>query len=358
MRTAALILVFLLGLGLGAAGLRRLASRNESASNGLLEHLAAHGADYDLLVIGPSFVREHFVPPLFERRLRERGHVVSAFGFGITSLRGGEFDYYLRRVLDLPMPRLKWVICDVSIDQTRPLEKRNWYKRRQIQWHAPAQFMFMGRLIMAGGGDLEERLVYVSRHARHALLNLGNVGEGVEALRSGWWTGEERPIPQRGAFVPSVWSQDRLEASRRKYMARGERVHRIHVKRLLKLRAREARKPRPNDIMRGWRDAIRTRGAEPLFLLSPIMTDGRMRLEVPGDEPLRVLDFNDPRRYPELYETEVRYNLHHFNSVGAERFTLAFADAFADMLDGQATEKAAVGRAGASVIAGGRRGAN
>ena len=47
-----------------------------------------------------------------------------------------------------------------------------------------------------------------------------------------------------------------------------------------------------------WRDRIRDRGLEPVFVLSPLLSDARMVTEVAGDAPLRVLDFDDPRPVP------------------------------------------------------------
>ena len=66
------------------------------------------------------------------------GTSLRAFGFGLSGLRGGEFDYYLSRVLELPLPRLKWVLW-------RRLPLTNCARSRRatgtsggsIQWHAP-----------------------------------------------------------------------------------------------------------------------------------------------------------------------------------------------------------------------------
>jgi hypothetical protein len=285
-----------------------------------------------VIVIGPSYVRMHFVPPVFEKELRARGHALRAFGFGMSGLRGGELGYYLDRILDLHLPNLKWVLCDVSLEQLRPLEDGNLYKRRLIQWHAPRQYLLMQRAIMASSGSLRERLVYVWRHAQHALLNIGNVGEGVEALSSGSWLAAPR-AKKRSSFHAKPWPARRVAKAIKKYM-KHERQHEKALKRLIEKRERGAvRTPQPNAMMIAWRDRIRSHGLHPAFILSPILKDIRIVTDVPGDEPLVMLDFNDPRAHPELYEPELRYNSTHFHYEGARRFSVALADAFAQLLD-------------------------
>ena len=63
MRVVGLFLAFALGLGGSAAGLRRVAAWNPSASDGLLEHLAVHGGEYDLIIVGLAGLNaiHHFI---------------------------------------------------------------------------------------------------------------------------------------------------------------------------------------------------------------------------------------------------------------------------------------------------------
>ena len=62
------------------------------------------------------------IPPVFDARMKEHGHDIQSINVGLSGLRGGELDYYLDRILALRMPKLKWILCDVTLDQLRPIK--------------------------------------------------------------------------------------------------------------------------------------------------------------------------------------------------------------------------------------------
>lgn len=182
---AGLVLAFALGLLITGGLLRAPARRSPSETNGLLEHLAAHRADYDVVVIGSSFTRMHFVPTAFESRMRKLGHRVRAFGFGMKGLRGGELDHYIERVLELDMPKLKWLLVDVTLEQIRGVDAANYYKRRVIRWHGIDQVRMLHAAMAAERDDPWGTAQRLWPHVSHLLLNLGSVGEGIELWHNG-----------------------------------------------------------------------------------------------------------------------------------------------------------------------------
>jgi hypothetical protein len=339
-RSFGLVLVFALGLGLSCAVLRVLARRNPNETGGLLEHLAAHRADYDVVVIGSSFTRLHFAPKTFERRMRRLGHRVRAFGCGTKGLRGGELDYYIERVLELDMPKLRWLLVDVTLDQIRGLESGNYYKRRVIRWHGVDQVLTLHAALAAGGGEPLANLQRLQPHVSHLLLNLGNVGEGVVALRSDAWLGVTTAARTRGAFFPPKINAARQAAAGKRYAQHHPGFARWRQK-LVDLRS-SAPPPRDHAVMRIWRDRIRARGIEPVFVLSPILSDARFPTAVPGDEPLPVLDFNDPVAFPELYDPTLRQDTAHLHRGGAEVFSTRLADVLAERIARRTETPAAV----------------
>jgi hypothetical protein len=269
---------------------------------------------------------------------------VRAFGFGMKGLRGGELDYYIERVLALDMPKLKWLLVDVTLEQIRGLEPGNWYKRRLIRWHGIDQVRTLHAAFSANSDDRLANLQRLRPHLAHLLLNLTNVGEGVEALRSDVWLGDAPVVRSRSAFFPPKSNAARQAAAGERY-ARGHRGFARWSKALAEAR-RRTQPARDNAVMRAWRDRIRARGLEPVFVLSPILSDARFPTAVAGDEPLPVLDFNDPVAFPALYEPTLRKDTSHFHRGGADVFSIALAETLADWIARRALRPAAVTAAG------------
>ena len=71
------------------------------------------------------------------------------------------------------------------------------------------------------------------------------------------------------------------------------------------------------------------------FILSPTLWDARMKAEVPGEPALRFFDFNDPRRYPELYLYNVRHDSVHLTYDAAVVFSGELAREVLPMLEGK-----------------------
>ena len=77
---------------------------------------------------------------------------------------------------------------------------------------------------------------------------------------------------------------------------------------------------------------VRAAGAQPIFVLSPTVL-GR-EFFAPPPTGAQFIAFNDPQKYPQLYDPEVRYDTWHFNPRGAALFTDLLAERFALLLKG------------------------
>jgi hypothetical protein len=92
------------------------------------------------------------------------------------------------------------------------------------------------------------------------------------------------------------------------------------------------RELQPNLIERAIAELARKRGKEVAFLLSPMLYDARFDPNVPGREPLHVIDLDDPAGYPELYDPAMRYDELHLIYSGAVPYTRAIADQLAALM--------------------------
>jgi hypothetical protein len=94
----------------------------------------------------------------------------------------------------------------------------------------------------------------------------------------------------------------------------------------------EAR-PKPLDPMadKAYRDyahRIRTLGAEPVFVVPPLIFQSPVRFREPPPPPGPLLTFNDARAYPVLFETQFRIDDAHLTREGAEEFTRLLGQEF------------------------------
>jgi hypothetical protein len=329
MRVTITLLAFLCGLLLGTSALRASIAALPSPTAGALEHLAKFGDDYDLIVVGSSLTKVNFMPGVFDAHMAELGHPVRSFSFGMKGMRGAELHYYVERVLQLPLRRLKWLIVDVSLEQDMLLDPDGGYTWRAIEWHAPVQAWLGVEQVLASPEPFQRKLRVIAAHARHLLLNRGNVGKGIDALAEGIWFSPPRKVMSRGAlvarFIPGRqgWKGDRYLRGRKRHEAQ---------RRALKWSRRTNTQLHPGFIERAIAELARARGKQVAFLLSAMLVDARFDSSVPGAKPLNVIDLNNPDRYPELYDPEMRYDEVHLTSAGSVPYTRAIADQLVELM--------------------------
>lgn len=328
-RIAVALIAFGLGLGCGLWTFKRIAAQSPSVSRGALEHLQKYGDDYDVIIVGSSLVRINFVPPAFDARMKEHGYAIHSFNFSQTGLMGSEMDYYIEKILQLDLPNLKWLLLDVTLDQRPRLKEANFYKLRVIRWHNWTRYLQVQQAIMQKNEPMIERLEEVSVHAQHLLLNLSNVGEGMFALRQDAWWGERPEAKKRYYFHIGSGFRKRQQKKAIRYRMNRRKKHEKAVEKLVRKRREKKLKRRDLQLSVRWRDMIESRGYRPVFIVGPVLSDATIGSNVPGGEPLDVIDLNDPDAFAELYQVTGRYDPSHMTYDGAVLYTQTLADELA-----------------------------
>lgn len=323
---------FVMGLAVSAWGLRQISNHYGLAGNAKLESLAADGADYDAVMIGSSVTLVGFVPEQFEERLRERGHALKAFNFGMSGLFGAEQDYYVRRILGMNLPKLRWLLIEVTVNFEPRLEEANWYTRREIDWVEPSQFAIVRRQVMRRSEPLLSRLETLWPYARHLALNLLNVGRG-EQLPGAIARSESRQHPNEDDRESPAGHGRQLALKMKK--AAGYKKHAARHERLVKelLEKQKHGPPRNNELLAQWREAAEARGVQVAFVIGPAMRRAEVPKRVRGQSPLRIFDFNDPRAYPALYDIDMHYDTFHLTPDGSRLFSQELAEKLGKTLD-------------------------
>jgi hypothetical protein len=260
------LLSFGLGLGATSWGLRSLVARGPYPGMPQIDHLRKKGNDYDVIAIGPSFIRLHFIPPLFDKELRHKKYEITSFNFGAKGLRGTEMDFYIGRILDMRLSRLKWLIIDVTLQQLRKVPRGNWYKRRIIDGHGPRQYALLAHEAFRHGVSWDG-VALMRSPTEHLLLDLINAGRGLDYLETVSWPGTRERFSARTRFFRGEWAKKGNRVLGARYAEKHGKSHRKAAKKLALARERPCRSPRENSLMVHWRAEAREHGVN--VLLSP-----------------------------------------------------------------------------------------
>jgi hypothetical protein len=278
-----------------------------------LASVLAQRSSCTVLAVGPSYVKSQIVPDAFNREAERIGLRERICKYGASSLRGYELRTVLERLLEHEWPRLKLVLIDITLGDGIDFEPENWLNPRLVEWHTlesmPWLLAYYDEREPLPLGDKLPRLV---SHAKHLLAHYAEVGKGVEMLGS---------VDLLERFRPKSEPAAQSEAERAERRPRGARYER-QVRNLIERRGKRGR----NNVDSGWalelRSLVRAHDKEAYFLVAPVLYTARIpRRARRGKDRLVVFDFNDPERYPELYEERVRGNTSHLSRAGSIRYT-------------------------------------
>jgi hypothetical protein len=172
---------------------------------------------------------------------------------------------------------------------------------------------------------LGERLRTLWPFARHFGINALNIGRGHATLE-GFDRWGQPPLEPESSDA----RRERKAAKAKKYRERPS-VHEARVRRLIADRRRAP--TRSNALAATWRDAAAARGVEVAYVIGPATGNSSFPAEVPNEPDLRVFDFNDPKKYPHLYEITFHYDTIHLTEPGAQSFSRELADALDAAMD-------------------------
>jgi hypothetical protein len=322
---------FSLGLAAAAWALRGLAEGLAPPGGEKWADLALRVDECDVLVLGSSMMAVGFREEPFEDRLRkDHGREIRACSFSMGGLHGAELDFYVRRALELPFSKLRWLLIDVTLDQEPRMAEKNWYTRREIDWQTPRQFAIVTSHVMARDAPFSTRVETLWPFARHLAINVLNVGRARPALEGFDRRHAPQELEPENRKAKNERRLERKDAKAEKYRRR-QAAHEAAVRRLAVKRKRPP--GRDNTLPATWRDAAAARGFEVAYVVGPSTRPAGFPVEVPGEQDLRVFDFNDPTKNRRLYDIENRYDSMHLTEPGARLFSRGLADALDSAMD-------------------------
>jgi hypothetical protein len=290
-----------------------------------LNYLAEHGDEYDLIFVGPSYVERQIIPAVFDAEMTRRGHPMRSFNAGFAAMGNEEHTEITRRIRDLALPKLEWVVSDVTIRAYLRFELENPMKSRTIEWHSWRNLVRVLRYYIAA--PVQSKLW---THVSHTLAHYTNLGLG--AL---WLRGQASLTPPILESAPDFFSTP--AGARHHRLGKKGVSAKVHEK-LMDRYARCARmKPevsRHSDRALDIHTAVSDLGFRSILVIAPVS----YRCTAPdwvdaAGLPVTVLAFNDPERYPAFYRPEFRLNANHLNYAGAVRYSTLLAMRISAILD-------------------------
>jgi hypothetical protein len=299
---------------------------------------AAQRDDTEVLFFGSSHVFRGIDPRSFDEGMRAAGHPVRSFNFALKGMRPHEANALLRHVLSLRPRQLRWVFIEWGTwDPWIPSANR--FKQRAVFWHDRRETLSAIVGSWRSDRDLLDRFDLVATHALHFLHRALATGRGPDAVLA------------IGATAPAYETPDRFVVSRRGYnpytdreFAQGPTAE--HRRRYLAdlptissdWQTLSGANQRSVDVAPArWSplgvqiDDVRDAGAEPIYLIMPTSHAEPLAYSAAAEGLVpHLIGFNDPARYPDLYQPDARFDRNHLNQRGGRAFSLELARRFAE----------------------------
>ena len=275
-------------------------------------------AECQVLIAGPSYVNSGIKPRFFDQESARIGLNLRSCKLAQAALHGFELQHDFDLVFKHhEWPKLEYVIVDITLGDGIDLPHENWFKPRLVDWHVGGAIPSILRYYARRPGDWLDKAPTLWAHTEHLAMNYLAIGRGMATLNSVRLLdrlGEEEIVEQS-----APGQHEAIDFQGPGYGAALARLTRD------KARLQASRATGSDAWPRALRDQLRGYGYEPIFLISPVLYSKRPpRSEGPGD-PVRVLDFQDPSRYPELFKQDVRGHTSHLQGEGPRLYSTLLA---------------------------------
>lgn len=307
-----------------------------------LRHFARHKDHYNTLFIGSSRTYRHVMPDLFDRTMAKEGYEINSFNLGIPALQLPEAHFYLNKIIEMEPTNLEWVFVEYLDGFT--VRTENLSTTREIYWHRPKFTLFVTQAILVSDYNplLKSKAIY--SHFIPTLYQITNVGKASIILQKFLLVDNREklidPISPVGPFEDGFLSLEEERKTQDYYQKRHQNFldniqsYKDQVNSLeTQTVPLETTKPHKAFVLDEMVESIEAIGATPLFLLAPSLDKqpDLIRAHSEGYVPTLFL-FNDPTKFPNLYDASRRFDRDHLNDEGSREYTQLLAQQFVEYL--------------------------
>jgi len=285
-----------------------------------LEFLTEHKDDFDAVFVGSSRIFHGVSPKIFDETLRKAGCPSRSFNAAADAMGPPESISWVRRLAALKPRGLKRVFLELSALQEVP-QTPGKTTVRDVYWQDAGAMRFAARRLE---GDLRERRPFREALSRFAMSlrlfaqNESNVGRGLD------WFGKGMRFvlgPDGDGFFPM---SDPLSAE-------GLAKYHAGLKQIAQGIAQRFDPINEEEYARLAAD-LAAKGISLVLVAPPTTNIGALAAmtDCPPGSPLFL--FNEPERFPILYQDDNRLDYEHLNGKGAAIFSRLLAERFASHL--------------------------
>ena len=290
-----------------------------------LDYLKGRLGDYDTLFFGSSRIYHGVSPRVFDAVTAAGGKPTRSFNMAINGMMPPESLHLLRAILAMRPPRLRTIFLEVASEQLNPdtnnLTIRDVYaqdcgsliygaKRALQDLHTGPQTDRWTR----AWDDVSASAVTFAQNE----FNFGRVDLTTDLVKIHDRMGRVMLGPDSDGYLPVRHAM--AQESRATFELKLEAMRSGKV---------PQRPPDPLNVESYSRigDLLSERGVELVLVVAPLtLKDYHAWVDAPPGP--RLLKFDDPDRYPELYVPEHRLDSDHVNDSGAQIFSKELAQAY------------------------------
>ena len=302
-----------------------------------LRHFQQRGNDFDALFVGSSRIQYQVIPAMFDEVARNAGVPVKSFNAGVAGMRPPEDAFLFDQLLAARPQRLRWVFIELGYVRFDIPEERRGTMRAQY-WHdVPRLWVLWQRVTELKPTDKPRSLKRVWRELRDPLgefpqhlelffREMSNLGRGDFLSRRLLYAPRKLDARLPVELGPDLagWTETgRGEEMTPENRARFEQEL---AERLVTPAVRDVGDRVSQEALEAMIAKVERIGATPVLVAAPM---GGRRYFFPRPERAQrtlVLDFNDPHRFPELFEVRHRLDTDHLNTAGSRLFTRLLAE--------------------------------
>ena len=285
------------------------------------KYFESHKDRIDTIFVGSSRVASQIMPAEFDTETAAQGVPTHSFNLACAGMWPPESFYFLRQILELRPPHLKWVMIDLmNVDSRIP--DANSGTQRAEYWHDWGHTFMAWRDVLESTQSPQDKATQLWKHEWLLVKRFVRTGRGSEWLENQLAFFNRVRIPEwinRGGFDPTA--NGSITGDNLKLFLDA-------VDKLKKGMPHHSMRPVFVDAVQEVAVEVRRIGAEPLFILAPTVNN----MENYGGFPpgVTVLAFNDPNQYPVLFDPAFHFDAWHLNKEGAVPYTRLLARRFVE----------------------------
>jgi hypothetical protein len=290
--------------------------------------------DYDAVFIGSSRIYRQLEPDTFDATFAAAGQPMRSFNLGVPDMRMLEVLFLTRWLLERRPEQLALLVVDAESDPLF-IREENLGTARIVRWHDRRNFAAIVGEVRRTAPTRAAAIDRAARHLEPFVLHVTRLGHGLDRIRMLIAPPPpEAPPEQRGFFAGDEEMETTpSEAQRTELELFSGRLH-GDLGRYYRDVERLARSRRSGSLTDPFelelfaeleRLAVRA-GVEVVFLIDPRPEETPNLVWAADQGVVRtLLRFDDPRRYPELYDPALRFDRHHVSKAGARLYTAEVA---------------------------------